>query len=160
MTRVNNDELVDTYAALIEPLLPLAKRAYGSRDTVSPEHYASRRYTKLLTEFVKDGGSLGDLSKRLGVAYSGMRRRVQTAELPKTTPTPPRHHYTTIEYTNMVHTILEAKRQGTERYHEAIKDAYDRGYSIARVAREMGLSSANPLYYAINKLKLTDVQES
>jgi len=157
---VTNDELVDKYAALIGPLLPLAKRAYGARDTVSPEHYASRKYTRLLAEFSKQGGSLGDLSKRLGVAYSGMRRRVQMAELPKTSSTPNRHRYSDKEYGQMVHTILEAKKLGTECYHETIKEAYDRGFSIARVAREMGLSSANPLYYAINKLRLIDEQES
>ena len=69
-------ELISEYKEKIEPILPAAKRANGSRKKVSPEHEASRQYTELLVEFYDKGGSLPRLAEALGVAYSGVRRRV------------------------------------------------------------------------------------
>ena len=39
------------YVENIKPLLPLAKRAYGSRNQETPAHEARRRYTELLVEY-------------------------------------------------------------------------------------------------------------
>ncbi len=71
-----NAELVQEYKEKIEPILPLAKKAYGSREQQTPAHNASREYTRLLIEFHKRGGSLPKLAKELKVAYAGVRRRV------------------------------------------------------------------------------------
>jgi hypothetical protein len=71
-----NMELVEEYKSKIEPILPAAKRANGSRKKSTPEHEASRQYTKLLVEFHDKGGSLPQLASALSVAYSGIRRRV------------------------------------------------------------------------------------
>jgi len=150
-----NDELVEKYAALIEPLLPLAKKAYGSRDTVSPQHDASRKYTALLKEFHEAGGSLMDLGARLGVTYAGMRRRITTADTPPAAKRP-RRKFTDEEYKTAVENILDAKMLSTDDYHKRLKHYFDRGYSMARLAKEMGLSSANPLYYGVYRVRIDD----
>jgi hypothetical protein len=56
------DALLEQYAPKLAELLPLARKAYGSRDIVSPQHDASREYTRLLVEFYQRGGSLLQLS--------------------------------------------------------------------------------------------------
>ena len=147
------DELFEQYAQAMEPLLPLAKRAYGSRDIVSPQHDASREYTRLLKEFYNGGGSLLDLAKRLEVNYAGLRRRVNTADL-KPSSGRARKKFTDAEYTAEVNRVLAAKEEGTDQYHLALLGTFDSGMSLARVAKEMGLSSANPLWYGVNKLRM------
>ena len=76
------DDLLEEYKSKIEPLLPMAKKAFGSRSNESPEHLASRQYTQLLTEYYAKGGSLVAMAGELGVVYAGLRRRVTTADLP------------------------------------------------------------------------------
>lgn len=152
-------QLVEEYAAQIKPLLPLAKKAYGSRDTISPQHDASREYTRLLVEFVEKEGSLLKLAEALGVTYAGMRRRVTTAPL-KPSSKRSRQKFSDDEYKAAVTAIKWVKNHySTERYHEQLKAEYDRGLSMARIAKEMGLSSANPLYYGINRIKLQQEKE-
>ena len=58
-----NAELVQEYKTKIQPILPLAKKAFGSRNQETPAHDASREYTRLLIEFHKRGGSLPQLAK-------------------------------------------------------------------------------------------------
>jgi transposase-like protein len=149
---MTNDELLAKYVPLIEPLLPLAKKAYGSRDLDTPQHRASRTYTELLCEFYEEGGSLLDLGERLGVTYAGMRRRIITASV-KPERGRARPKFSDQEYANITAAILEDKTKGTDEYHNALYFAYQDGYSMARIAQEMGLSSANPLYYGVNKIK-------
>lgn len=152
-------QLVQEYAMMIAPLLPLAKKAYGSRDTISPQHDASREYTRLLVEFVDKEGSLLQLAEALGVTYAGMRRRVTTATLPPSSKRA-RRKFSDDDYDTAVYAILHAKRHwSTESYHRHLADAYDRGLSMARIAKEMGLSSANPLYYGINRVKLKEQED-
>ena len=77
-----DDTTFEEYAAQMEVLLPLARKAYGSRTTNSPQHEASREYTRLLVEFYGSGGSLIQLANRLDVTYAGVRRRILTDEIP------------------------------------------------------------------------------
>jgi hypothetical protein len=148
----DNDRL-ERYAVLIEPLLPLAKRAYGSRDTVSPQHDASREYTRLLVEFYNDGqGSLLDMAKRLNVTYAGLRRRVTTVDVEPSSHRS-RRKFPEDVYDAAVKQILEAKEQSTDEYHLMLYNQYEAGLSMSKIASKMGLSSANPLYYGINKIK-------
>ncbi len=79
---MKKDELTEKYAQKIEPILPLAKRAYGLRGQATPEHKASEKYTALLKEYYSKGGSLVALAEKLGVAYSGMRRRIFASSTP------------------------------------------------------------------------------
>lgn len=146
-------ERLERYARLIEPLLPLAKRAYGSRDTVSPQHDASREYTRLLVEFYNDGqGSLLDMAKRLGVQYAGVRRRVTTANVPASSHRS-RKKFPDEVYEAAVKQILDAKAEGTYEYHLALYNCWNEGLSLAKIADRLGLSSANPCYYGVNRIK-------
>lgn len=151
-----NQSLLEEYALRIEPLLPLAKKAYGSRDTISPQHDASREYTRLLVEYYEqDGSSLLAMAERLGVTYAGIRRRVTTADL-KPSSRRPRKRFPEATYVSAVEEILAAKAEGTHAYHLMLKKHYDAGLSLAKIAKMMGLSSANPLYYAVNRMRLED----
>lgn len=149
---MTNDELLAEYVPLIQPLLPLAKKAYGSRDLDTPQHKASREYTRLLKEFYEKGGSLLDLGEQLGVTYAGMRRRIITADVEPVRGRA-RPKFSDNEYLVVLGGILNAKSQNTAAYHLALFEAYQKGYSMSRLAKLMHLSSANPLYYGVNKIK-------
>ena len=153
------DELLEEYVAKIVPVLDLAKKAYGSRSTKSPQHDASRLYTQYLVEFYAKGGSLLQISKALGVTYAGARRRVVTAELPASTKRA-RSSATTEEVTQAAERIKSAKESGTVAYHEQLRYEYEvNGISLTKIAKELGLSSANPLYYGVSRVNLrnTDI---
>lgn len=151
MTR--DPDRLERYAAQIEPLLPLAKKAFGSRDTVSPQHDASRAYTKLLVEFYNGGeGSLLDMAKRLGVQYAGVRRRVVNADV-KPSSHRKRMKFDQDVYDAAVKQIREAQQDSVYAYHLMLFNQWQAGLSMAKIAKDMGLSSANPLYYGVNKIK-------
>lgn len=156
---MTNNTLVEEYATQIIPLLPLAVRAYGSRDTVSPQHDASREYTRLLCEFYEKQGSLLDMAARLGVTYAGLNRRVRTASIPASSKRP-RKKFSDEVYEAAVAEIVVAKNTTTHDYHLALKKAYDEGLSMAKIAKRMGLSSANPLYFGITKIRMEEQNES
>lgn len=151
--------LLAKYVMLIRPHLALAKKAYGSRDTVSPQHDASRAYTKYLCEFYAAGGSLLEMAKALDVTYAGLRRRVTTADLPASSGRA-RKKFPEETYDDAVADILAAKQRGTKEYHAALKNYFDGGLSMAKIATKMGLSSANPLYYGINCVEMAERSES
>ena len=144
-----NDDLVEKYAAKIEPLLDLAKRAYGLRGQNTPAHKASEKYTSLLKEYYEKGGSLVSLASRLGVAYSGMRRRVFTSNIPPQTRKP-RSKSSEETIKKSLERVLKARNQSSEDYHREIHSAYHSGISLATLSKELGLSSSAPLYYAVS----------
>jgi hypothetical protein len=141
-------DLLLEYAEKIRPILPLAKKAYGSRSQSSPEHEASRQYTDYLIEYKSKGGSLPQLAKTLNVAYPGLRRRIVMNNVavssikPKTRAT----HQENIE---AVTRVKEAKGIGVDQYHDQLATEYRSGVSLSVLARELGLSSAAPLYYGV-----------
>lgn len=143
-------ELISEYRAKIEPILPMAKKAYGPRDQESPQHEASREYTRLLTEFHSKGGSLPQLAKELNVAYAGVRRRVvmQNVSVSKVKP---RTRVKGEELTNAITRVKEAKSKSVDEYHDQLAAEYEAGVSLATLARAMGLSSAAPLYYGVQR---------
>ncbi len=148
------DALVEQYAPRLRELLPLARKAYGSRNTVSPQHDASREYTKLLVEYYNKGGSLIAISEAVGVTYAGVRRRVTTATI-----LPPnkrvRSKATPEQIQSAVERIKAAKLLGVDEYHEALRKEYeDNGISLTKIDKGLGLSSANPLYYGDARTKI------
>lgn len=145
-----NAYLVDEYKQKIQPLLPLAKKAYGSRDQNTPAHKASRQYTTLLIEFYSRGGSLPALASALNVAYAGVRRRVVMDNI-SVSGVKPRVKPKTEGIEDSVSRIKAAKLGTAEEYHDAIAKEYEAGVSLAAVARSMGLSSAAPLYYGVQR---------
>jgi hypothetical protein len=148
------DELVEHYAPLLKELLPLARKAYGSRNTVSPQHDASREYTRLLVEYYNKGGSLIAIAQAVGVTYAGVRRRVTTVDIAPSSKRV-RSRATQEDILAAVERIREAKLQGVEEYHEALRKEYeDNGISLTKIAKGLGLSSANPLYYGVARTKI------
>lgn len=149
---INSGELVEEYAQKIEPLLPLAQKAYGSRSRRGPEHDASRTYTALLSEFQSRGGSLPLLAKRLKVAYAGMRRRVAMRDISASSfrPTTTTRR-TPEEIEESAQRVLFAKALDTDAYHDQLAKEYRSGIAFSVLARELGLSSAAPLYYGVQR---------
>lgn len=143
-------DLVSEYQAKIKPILPLAKKAYGSRTQDTPAHDASREYTRLLTEFHDKGGSLPQLAKELNVAYAGVRRRVvmQNVAVSKIKP---RSRARSEELSGALARVKEAKSKSVDEYHDQLALEYESGISLATLAKAMGLSSAAPLYYGVQR---------
>lgn len=150
-----NDKLVEEYAPQLKELLPLARRAYGSRNTKSPQHDASREYTRLLVEYYEKGGSLIDIAEAVGVTYAGVRRRVTTVNIAPTEKRI-RSKATPEDVASAVARIKAIKESGSvDEYHEALRREYeDNGISLAKIAKGLGLSSANPLYYGVARTKI------
>lgn len=147
-----DENLVQEYKSKIEPILPLAKKAFGARSKSSPAHDASREYTKLLIEYYKRGGSLPKLAKELKVAYAGLRRRVvmdnvavsaiKSSSSIKLSPE---------AYIEAANRVKSAKEIGVDSYHDQLAAEYKAGVSLSRLAKELGLSSAAPLYYGVQR---------
>lgn len=150
-----SDALLTEYSAKISPLLESAKRAYGSRAHSSPEHAASREYTRLLVEYYAKGGSLVAMADELGVVYAGLRRRVRTADLP-VRQARSRSRMEQPELDAAIERIKAAKLQSIEEYHQQVAEEYDNGISLAKVAEALGISGSGPLYYAVNSARLRD----
>lgn len=135
---------------MIEPILPLAKKAYGSREQTTPAHDASREYTRLLTEFHTKGGSLPQLAKELDVAYAGIRRRVVMKDVSVST-VKPRTRAKTEELSEAIIRVKTSKALSVDEYHDQLAKEYESGVSLAALARSLGLSSAAPLYYGVQR---------
>jgi hypothetical protein len=143
-------ELVEEYAVKIEPILPIAKKAYGSRNQDTPAHDASREYTRLLTEFHSKGGSLPLLAKRLHVAYAGVRRRVVMDNI-QVSLVKPQIRVKDQDVRSAALRVNKAKSQDVDSYHDQLANEYKSGISLSNLAKEMGLSSAAPLYYGVQR---------
>ena len=151
-----NESTFNEYKNQLEELLPLAKRAFGARTHNTPEHRASREYTKILKEFYESGGSLVAMSDALGVAYAGLRRRVVTFDIPAG-PSKTRSRLSAEETAEAVERIKVAKADSTEVYHTQLATEYDNGVSLAKIADGLGLSSSQPLYYGVQRARLRSV---
>lgn len=145
-------ELVEEYKSKIEPILPAAKRANGSRNKATPEHDASRLYTQLLIEFRDRGGSLPRLADALGVAYSGIRRRVVMSSVSVGQIKPVKRTVVTPEdIQDAVQRVRQARSEGISEYHDQLALEFKNGIPLAPLARALGLSGAAPLYYGVQR---------
>lgn len=151
MNPTTSQELVEEYAQLIEPILPIAQKAYGARTRSGPHHEASREYTKLLSEFQSRGGSLSVLARRLDVNYAGIRRRVAMRDISASSFKPSTTRKSEEEVESATMRVLDAKTLGTDPYHDQLAKEYRAGFAISVIAKKMGLSSASPLYYGIQR---------
>lgn len=143
-------DLISEYRQKIEPILPLAKKAYGPRDQNTPAHEASREYTRLLTEFHAKGGSLPQLAKELNVAYAGVRRRVVMQDV-SVSKVRPKTRAKSEELAGAISRVKEAKTKSVDEYHDQIAAEYEAGIPLSTLARSLGLSSAAPLYYGVQR---------
>jgi hypothetical protein len=145
------EDLVAQYKAKIEPLFPLAKKAYGSRSQNTPAHKASREYTRLLVEFYSMGGSLPELAKALKVAYPGLRRRV-VMESVSISNIKPQKKANKSELPSAVERVKIARQSGdVSNYHKQLAEEYKSGFSLQDIAKGLGLGSAAPLYYGAQR---------
>lgn len=145
-----SNELVEEYAKKIMPILSQAKKAYGARNQNSPAHSASREYTRLLKEFYNKGGSLPLLSKSLGVAYAGVRRRVVMSDI-SVSAFKPKTRLKNQDVQAAAQRVREAREQDGDMYHDQLANEYRAGISLSNLAKELGLSSAAPLYYGVQR---------
>lgn len=149
---MSSKNLVKEYAAKIRPLLPLAKKAYGSRSQDTPAHKASREYTELLLEFQEKGGSLPKLAKELSVAYAGLRRRVVMNNVSVSAYKPKsRLKSSDQDIAAAARRVVTAKEKSVEEYHDQLAKEYESGISLSNLAKHMSLSSAAPLYYGVQR---------
>lgn len=146
----STNELIEEYAVRIEPILSMAKRAYGLRSQSTPAHEASREYTRLLKEFHARGGSLPKLANRLDVAYAGVRRRVVMSDV-VVSSIRPKTRVKDQDIKAAANRVRLAKHHNREHYHDQLADEYRSGISLANLAVELGLSSAAPLYYGVQR---------
>jgi hypothetical protein len=146
-----NDNLVREYKEKIEPILPLAKKAYGSRKQKTPAHEASRKYTELLSEFQSKGGSLPELARELNVAYAGVRRRVVMKNVAVASVRPKVRILDQESVILAAERVKKSKENGVSSYHDQLAKEYENGIPMSGLARGLGLSSAAPLYYGIQR---------
>jgi hypothetical protein len=146
-----SDNLVNEYTEKINPILSLAKKAYGSRNQKTPEHDASRKYTELLTEFQSRGGSLPELARALNVAYAGVRRRVVMKDVAVASVRPKSRILDEESVSMAAERVKKAKESGVTDYHDQLAKEYESGIPMSGLARGLGLSSAAPLYYGIQR---------
>lgn len=147
--------MTDNYTQQLAELLPLARRAFGSRTHDTPEHNASREYTRLLVEYYENGGSLVAMAQDLGVTYASLRRRVATFEL-EPRPSRTRSRATQEETDAAIERIRAAKAASPEEYHAQLLTEYDNGVSLAKVAEGLNLSSSAPLYFGIQQARIRE----
>lgn len=152
-TKDQKKELLTTYFSDIAAHKYLATQAFGSRATESAEHDASREYTRLLTEYSEKGGSLLKMAEALGVTYPSLRRRVMTSVI-EPLPRSKRSTATPAQYKKAVARIKASKALGVQTYHDTIRSIYEDGIALNRLATELGLKSAYPLYYGLNKSRM------
>lgn len=154
-----SEELTKEYAEKIKPMLELAKKAYGSRNQSTPAHIASKAYTALLIEYTEKDGSLLRLANELGVAYSGMRRRVFTAKTPSALNSWTNKNLAADEVAAAIERVRLAKQNGgTRAYHRQLStEYYKNGVSLGAIAKGLGIKNAAPLYYGVNRHTLREV---
>lgn len=146
-----NDNLVREYVEKIKPILPLAKQAYGSRNQKTPAHDASRKYTELLIEYKSKGGSLPELARKLNVAYAGVRRRVVMKDVAVASVRPRTRILDDQAVAEAAERVKKAKENGVNSYHDQLAKEYEKGIPMSGLARGLGLSSAAPLYYGVQR---------
>jgi hypothetical protein len=155
-TKTIKRDLLEEYLEQMAPLAPIAMKAFGSRATDSTTHDVSAKYTALLVEYTDKGGSLLMLAEALNVTYPALRRRVMTAKiapLPRSTRTK-RDDYAHILLAKDLQMVKLASP--TQEYHDTLRRAYDDGFSLNKLAHFMGLKSAYPLYYGLNKSRMRE----
>lgn len=152
-TKARKQELLSRYIDRFKAMTPYAQKAFGSRATESIEHDISRTYTDLLVEYTNAGGSLLMLSEAIDVTYPALRRRVMTASV-KPLPRSTRSKAPAYQYVTAAERLNTLKKVSTIAYHDGIKEYYDKGLSLNKLATYMGLKAAYPLYYGLNNARM------
>lgn len=148
--RTVNTELVEEYAAELREVLPLARRAVGTRRPDSPERQASDRVNELILEYAdKERGNITHLANALKgeISLPGLRRRLRAARsrsLGSFATSNKRGTKDPAKVSAAAKKIADARRLGPNEYRDAVREVYADGVNLTAVAEEIGLS-----YYAL-----------
>ncbi len=158
-TRVSAQDVAEK----IRPLLPEAKRAYGSQAPDSAPRQASEQVNALILHFVEHGGRIPDLAQCLEgeISTSGLRRRVRIARGTDTSSMEgqdqvvgrvkrPRGKTDEESVAKAVKKVQEARKQGGRAYGDAVREVYEEGNSLSAIAERIGIS-----YYSLWSAKRT-----
>lgn len=154
-------------ADAIRPLLPHAKRAYGSQLAGSDAREASEMVNAILLVYTSKGGRLPELAKHLegDIALSGLRRRIRIARgvdsstmegiEPPSGKVPRKQGSKDPERIKEAVEAIQATRKknggpGGRAYGDAVRKAYDDGLSLQAIADEIGVT-----YYTLWSAKRT-----
>lgn len=144
--RTVNKDLVAEYADQLRPLLPTARRAYGTQGPNSEARRASDQVNKYLLEYVNKGGNLTHLSRELEdlISLAGLRRRLRSARtgnlLGSNSTSRKRGSKDPARVNAAVEKINNARTVGSTSYGEAVRQVYMDGVSLSAVADELGIS--------------------
>ena len=151
-------DLTEQYAELIRPLIPLAKRAYGSAAVDSPQREASDKYNRLLLEYRGRGGNITSLARELGIPDVTLRRRIRVArsgvvlgEHTLVARGRGRRDDTLIEETVK---LLEEAGNDRNRRRAVIQQAHELNLSLYALATRLGVS-----YYSLYATLRSPMQE-
>lgn len=148
------EALAKTTAAKIRPLLPEAKRAYGSQAPGSHARQASEEVNALILYYVERGGSIPELARNLEgeISLSGLRRRVRIARGTDTSSlegqdqvvgrvSRPRGKKDPELIAAAVEEIQQARSAGGRVYGDAVRKAYADGLSMSAIAEQLGITT-------------------
>lgn len=146
--RTVNTTLVADYAERMRPLLPLARRAYGTQGPNSPSRQASDEVNKLLVEYVDEkGGNVTHLARELedSISLAGLRRRLRSARnggglLGTTSTSRKRGSKDPNRVSDAARKISDAKNVSSIAYGDAVREVYAAGVSLSAVAKELDCS--------------------
>lgn len=146
--RIINTTLVEEYAERLRPLLPIARKAYGTQGPQSEARLASQRVNKILLDYVDEkGGNVTHLANELGtdmISLAGLRRRLRSARsghsLGATSTSKKRGDKNPGRVAEAAERIKTAKEKGSPEYGAEVRKVYDEGVSLAAVAGKIGIS--------------------
>lgn len=141
----------EVYAEQIGPLLPAAKKAYGSQAPGSPARVASDEVNKLILEYVEGGNKMPALAGALqgAISLSGLRRRVRLARATRSAGEHdnqlgrvkrPRGSTDPELVAQAAQEISAAREVGGKEYGDAVRRAYDQGLALQPIADTLGVS--------------------
>lgn len=147
----SNPQLVEEYTQLIAPLLPLARRAYGTQQQGSPTRVASDKVNALILDYVDDKGGnithLGEALRQHGLGYDAVRRRLRAArsghvlgQNPITITGRSRGSRDPSRVAVACADIALARDLSPKEYGEAITRWYSSGISLAAIASGLNVS--------------------
>lgn len=141
-------------AEKIKPLLPEAKRAYGSQAPDSPQRKASEEVNAYILLYTERGGKIPELARELEghISLSGLRRRVRIARSTEQAALEgheqvvgrvprPRGSKDKELVAEAAEEIRVAREQGGRPYGDAVRKAYDAGVSMKAVAEVLEIST-------------------
>jgi hypothetical protein len=145
--RTVNTNLVGEYAEQLRPLLPRARRAYGTQGPNSSARQASDQVNVLLLEYVNKGGNVTHLANELEgvISLAGLRRRLRSARntrgLLGTVSSPRKRGSKEPERVKSAAArVEEARGVSPTAYGDAVRSVYAENVSLSAVADEMGVS--------------------